>query len=77
MQRQVKIGDFIKDMEDGDCYFLGEVVEVNRFGGVGKYKVLEIVWNGINEDNNEIIGKVIEPRWWYITKAKGVLSADK
>ena len=42
----LKIGDKIKDTEDTDCYFVGEVVKLNIFGGVEYYKVTQIIWNG-------------------------------
>jgi hypothetical protein len=32
-----KIGDIIRDVEDGDCYYVGEVTEVEN-NEVAKYK---------------------------------------
>jgi len=58
-----KIGDIIRDVEDGDCYYVGEVTEVEN-NEVAKYKVLDVYY--IKDD--EYIGKIIEPQWWYITK---------
>jgi hypothetical protein len=66
----LKIGDKIKDTEDGDCYFVGEVVKLNRFNGVEYYKVTQVIWNGIDHKDDKLIGQVIAPRWWYIQKLK-------
>lgn len=62
----LKIGDKIKDTEDSDCYFVGEVVEINRFGGVELYKVTQVIWNGEDYTDDDYIGQIIEPKWWYI-----------
>jgi len=62
----LKIGDKIKDTEDTDCYFVGEVVKLNTFGGVEYYRVTQIIWNGEDYKNDDLIGQVIAPRWWYI-----------
>ena len=62
----LKIGDKIKDTEDGDCYFVGEVVKLNTFGGVEYYKVIQVIWNGEDYTDDDLIDQVISPRWWYI-----------
>ena len=62
----LKIGDKIKDTEDTDCYFVGEVVKLNTFGGVEYYKVTQVIWNGEDYTDDDYIGQVISPRWWYI-----------
>jgi hypothetical protein len=62
----LKIGDKIKDTEDGDCYFVGEVVKLNSFGGVEYYKVTQVIWNGEDYTDDDYIGQIIEPKWWYI-----------
>jgi hypothetical protein len=62
----LKIGDKIKDTEDGDCYFVGEVVKLNTFGGVELYKVTQVIWNGEDYTDDDYIGQIIEPKWWYI-----------
>jgi hypothetical protein len=62
----LKIGDKIKDIEDGDCYFVGEVTKLNRFGGVDLYKVTQVIWNGEDYTDDDYIGQIIEPKWWYI-----------
>ena len=62
----LKIGDKIKDTEDTDCYFVGEVTKLNTFGGVEYYKVTQVIWNGENYTDDDLIGQVIAPRWWYI-----------
>lgn len=70
MKGKIKIGDKIQDIEDGDCYFEGIVTEVNTFGGVKKYKVTKVIWSGENFKDDENIGKIIEPIWWYIQKVE-------
>ena len=62
----LKIGDKIKDTEDTDCYFVGEVVKLNTFGGVEYYKVTQVIWNGEDYTDDDYIGQIIEPKWWYI-----------
>jgi hypothetical protein len=62
----LKIGDKIKDTEDGDCYFVGDVVKLNRFGEVELYKVTQVIWNGEDYTDDDYIGQIIEPKWWYI-----------
>jgi hypothetical protein len=62
----LKIGDKIKDTEDGDCYFVGEVVKLNTFGEVELYKVTQVIWNGEDYTDDDYIGQIIEPKWWYI-----------
>ena len=62
----LKIGDKIKDTEDTDCYFVGEVTKLNYFGGVEYYRVTQIIWDNIDHKDDKLIGQVIPPRWWYI-----------
>jgi hypothetical protein len=62
----LKIGDKIKDTEDTDCYFVGEVVKLNTFGGVEYYRVTQVIWDNIDHKDDKLIGQVISPRWWYI-----------
>jgi hypothetical protein len=62
----LKVGSKIKDVEDGDCYFVGVVTELNEFKGVKTYKVTQVVWNDIEWLEDEYIGQTIEPKWWYI-----------
>lgn len=64
----LKIGDKIKDTEDSDCYFVGEVTKIDRFDGVEYYKVTQVIWNGIEHKDDKLIGQVITPRLWYIQK---------
>jgi hypothetical protein len=64
--KMLKIGDKIKDTEDGDCYFVGDVVKLNRFGEVELYKVTQVIWNGEDYTDDDYIGQIIEPKWWYI-----------
>ena len=62
----LKIGDRIKDTEDTDCYFVGEVTKLNCFGGVEYYRVTQVIWDNIDHKDDKLIGQVIAPRWWYI-----------
>lgn len=68
MKGKMKVGDLIQDIEDGDCYFEGIVTEINTFGGVKTYKVTKVLWSGQDFKDDENIGKIIEPMWWYIQK---------
>ncbi len=61
------IGDIIKDVEDGDCYYVGKVIEVEN-NEIKKYKVLEVFWCGEYLKEDKLIGEIIEPQWWYTTK---------
>ena len=38
----MKIGDKIRDIEDGDCYYEGVVVGLNPL----KYRIINILWCG-------------------------------
>lgn len=62
----LKVGDKIKDVEDGDCYFVGVVTKLNAFKGVKEYKVTQVIWNGKEWKEDEYLGQTIEPKWWYI-----------
>ena len=62
----LKIGDKIKDTEDGDCYFVGEVTKLNWLGEVEYYRVTQVIWNGEDYTDDDYIGQIIEPKWWYI-----------
>jgi hypothetical protein len=54
-----QIGDKIKDVEDGDCYYLG------IWQGDDKYLLTGIVWCG-KKIESEIIGTIIDTQWWYL-----------
>ena len=56
----LKIGDRIKDIEDGDCYYIGIVTSIDPI----KYRIETIIWN--DEIDNSMNGQEIEPKWWYI-----------
>jgi len=60
----MKIGDKIRDVEDGDCYYEGVIVELNPI----KYKITNIVWSG--EIDNSMNGNIIESRWWWLEVLK-------
>lgn len=68
MKGKMKVGDKIQDIEDGDCYFEGIVTEINTFGNVKTYEVTKVIWSGEDFKDDENIGKIIEPNWWYIQK---------
>ena len=59
------VGDLIKDIEDGDCFFIGIVTEVDGNGNVLKYIHKGEVWNGIWDDATN---EEIERQWWKIEK---------
>jgi hypothetical protein len=54
-----KIGDKIRDIEDGDCYYTG------IWQGNDTYILTSIVWIGF-EIEDEQIGKIICQQWWVI-----------
>ena len=58
----IEIGDIIRDIEDGDCYYEGVVVELNPI----KYKVTHVIWIGENDDSMN--GNVTELQWWRLEK---------
>ena len=64
MKHDLSIGDTIRDVEDGECYYEGVVVSTNPI----KYKVTNIVWNGeIDTSHN---GKIFFLHWWYVVVLK-------
>ena len=56
----MKIGDKIKDIEDGDCYYEGIIVELNPL----RYKVTNVLWS--NENDNSMNGEIIRLKWWQV-----------
>ena len=56
----MEIGDKIRDIEDGDCYYEGIVVELIPI----KYKITNIVWGG--KVDTSMNGRVIELKWWQV-----------
>ena len=56
----MKIGDKIRDIEDGDCYYEGVVVHIEPL----RYKITNILWSG--EVDDSMNGEVIELRWTWI-----------
>ena len=56
----MKIGDKIRDIEDGDCYYEGIVVHIEPL----RYKITNILWCG--EVDDSMNGEVIELRWTWI-----------
>jgi len=63
----MKIGDRIKDIEDGDCYFYGTVSKVED-GKVMNYILEGVYWDGEEEDSPEQLNKEISPKWWLIER---------
>ena len=62
--KEAKIGDKIRDIEDGDCYFEGVVTRVSPL----QYLLNRIVWNGEEEPDSNLIGQEITPRRWFVKK---------
>jgi hypothetical protein len=60
MNTDMEIGDKIRDIEDGDCYYEGIVVELIPI----KYKITNIVWGG--KVDTSMNGQVIELKWWQV-----------
>lgn len=58
----MKIGDRIRDIEDGDCYYEGIVCEITNDDIF--YKVDKIFWDGGFDLNSEILNTVISLKWW-------------
>ena len=56
------IGDTIRDIEDGDCYYEGIVCELNPI----QYKITGVVWNG--QKDNSMNGVVTGLKWWILEK---------
>jgi len=65
----MKIGDTIRDIEDGDCYFEGIATEIED-GKVTKYLLKKIVWSDEIDENDDRLNTEIEPQWWYIQQVK-------
>jgi hypothetical protein len=60
MSIDIEIGSIIRDIEDGDCYYEGIVVELIPI----KYKITNIVWGG--KIDTSMNGQVIELKWWQV-----------
>lgn len=59
----IPIGSIIQDREDGDCWFEGV------WKGDGKYEVTKVYWCGewyLTKEEDDYIGRVISPKWYYI-----------
>lgn len=65
----IKIGDKIRDIEDGDCYFEGIVTEIIN-NKVTKYILTKIIWSNEIDLEDKRLNTEIEPEWWYIEKIK-------
>lgn len=65
----IKIGDKIRDIEDGDCYFEGIVTEIMN-KKVTKYILTKIIWSNEIDLEDKRLNTEIEPEWWYIEKIK-------
>ena len=65
----VKIGDKIRDIEDGDCYFEGIVTEIIN-NKVTKYILTKIIWSNEIDLEDKRLNTEIGPEWWYIEKIK-------
>jgi len=60
----MEIGDKIRDVEDGDCYFEGVVVELNPI----RYKITSILW--CNEIDESMNGEITELCGWILKVLK-------
>ena len=58
----MNVGDRIRDIEDGDCYFEGVIVSLNPI----KYKIKKIIWDGKRERESAMIGQETEQIWWQL-----------
>ena len=56
------IGDIIRDIEDGDCYYEGIVTELNPI----KYKITNVLW--CDEEDDSMNGQISELKWWLLEK---------
>lgn len=64
----MKIGDKIKDIEDGDCYYYGTVTDIEN-GEVTEYLLEGVFWNNEEDKEFNLIGEKVKPFWYYIEKA--------
>jgi hypothetical protein len=60
MNTDMQIGDKIRDIEDGDAYFEGIIVNLIPL----EYKITNIVWGG--KVDTSMNGQIIQPRWWQL-----------
>ena len=56
----MKIGDKIRDIEDGDCYYEGVVVHIEPL----RYKITNIIWS--DEVDESMNGEVLGLKWWLL-----------
>ena len=65
----ITIGSIIRDIEDDDCYFEGEVI-TNRVGWSVReqltYRVDKVVWNGDIILDDEFIGQIVPLQWYWL-----------
>jgi hypothetical protein len=71
MKTEIKIGDRIKSIEDGDCFYIGVVTSINGNPTYDdlqpdlKMLIEKCIWCGEDETDNEYIGKIIDfPEYW-------------
>ena len=60
MKINIQLGTQIRDIEDGDAYFEGVIVELNPL----KYKITNIVWG--DRVDTSMNGQIIRPKWWQL-----------
>lgn len=61
--QEIKAGDHIKDVEDGDCWFEG-IMQNDK-----EYLVIRTVWNGIeynSKNDDDVIGTITTHQWYYM-----------
>ena len=60
----IQIGDFIRDIEDGDCYYEGIVISINPV----EYRITSVMWCGVHD--SALIGTITNLMWWNVVTIK-------
>lgn len=66
---EMKIGDRVRDIEDGDCYYEGVITlliedEDQPLRNTYRYILDKVVWSGEEDLDYEELGDEITQRWW-------------
>lgn len=60
----MNVGDKIKDIEDGDCFYYGTITKITN---EDTFYLLEgVIWDGEKCVDFEDIGKEIPLKWWKL-----------
>ncbi len=59
---ELKIGDLIRDIEDGDCLFEGVIVSLNPI----QYEVKRIIWDGCKTKEDDFDEPIIGLQWYWL-----------